>query len=711
MGKLFTLENFSKNIRVLITRVGLPLGREIENKLKDLKKFEIISCQNPSPNLIKEEPFDVVIHLAGFDPPSFAETLYHTSILHQLLDLCLKHKAKFVLVLPSDNTSLKEVAISLVTQFHKLFSVNYELVELGEKDLLSDAADEVIKKFVHRTHLQKLKKIPTEKIIEKPKNKAPLPKKIILILLLIMIIPMGIIGWRFTGLKLLECSLTSLKQGNWIQSQKCAKGAITLNASTKIAKLYSDLAKVGEIGGRLLSGRSEDLENFSGELSYARERIAQVQIEVTDEPTRILLAGWRELLTRLKYVTADAGSLMGTTKSVNYLILIQDAFELRPTGGYLEGVALLTVTAGRIENVQLLTAFTADSLLKGTVIPPEDLQVATGENSWYLRDSNWDPDFTKTARQTAWFIEKQLHKSTDIVVGLNTRTLAELLEITGPVKVSGEPREINADNFLTLGLSKSSADPAARNYYLDVFGAMLAKTQTLSADRLGQLGSVILRGLESRQLMVSPVGETTLPNIVATGWSGNLDPEGIYLVSSNVGINKANSSVNQKTLVDVSLSRLEAEISLSTVFINKALGNTWPTGNYKNYLRFYLPSDASIKRIVVNNKSLGPESVRTTSTSEFLEVGILVNIPANQEVTVGINFSRKLPDISRFSFSLNIPNQPGLAAGSLGVTLRYPPTWLAQTEKPAAVAAAGLLRYNGDISKPFKMSADFLKHD
>ena len=96
MGKLFTLENFSKNIRVLITRVGLPLGREIENKLKDLKKFEIISCQNPSPNLIKEEPFDVVIHLAGFDPPSFAETLYHTSILHQLLDLCLKHKAKFV---------------------------------------------------------------------------------------------------------------------------------------------------------------------------------------------------------------------------------------------------------------------------------------------------------------------------------------------------------------------------------------------------------------------------------------------------------------------------------------------------------------------------------------------------------------------------------------------------------------------------------------
>ena len=164
MGKLFTMESFSKNIRVLITRVGLPLGREIENKLKELKRFEIVSCQNPSPALINEEPFDVVIHLAGFDPPSFAETLYHTSILHQLLDLCLKHKAKFILVLPANNTSLKDVAISLVSQFHKLFSVSYELIELGEKEILSDAADEVIKRFVHRTHLQKLKKISLEKI-------------------------------------------------------------------------------------------------------------------------------------------------------------------------------------------------------------------------------------------------------------------------------------------------------------------------------------------------------------------------------------------------------------------------------------------------------------------------------------------------------------------------------------------------------------------
>lgn len=722
MGNLFTMENFSRNIRVLITRVGLPLGREIENKLKELKKFEIISCQNPSPALINEEPFDIVIHLAGFDPPSFAETLYHTSILHQLLDLCLKHKAKFILVLPANNSSLKEVAISLVSQFHKLFSVNYELIEMGEKEILSDAANEVIRKFVHRTHLQKLKKTSPEKIVETPKIKTQKPKWLIFIFILVAIIPMGIFAWRQAGKKFLDCGRQSLQMGLWSQGRKCAKGAIVLKASPKVAQLFLDLAEVGKLGSRLLSGRSEDLENFAGELSYAQERIAQVQIEISDEPTRILLSGWREVLNRLKFVVADAKTLLGANRSINYLVLIQDVYELRPTGGFIEGVGLLTVSGGRIENVQLLTVHVADGQLNGTVTPPEDLQIATNESGWYLRDSNWDPSFPKTAHQVAWFIEKQLHKSTDVVVGLNTKTLEKILGVVGPVMVSGETREINAGNFLDIGLSKSSADPTKRSFYLDVFGAILTKLQTLPVDKLGQLGSVILDGLESRQTTISPVGDTRLPNIAATGWNGDLMPiscigsaacvaDTIYMVSSNMGINKANSAVDQKTIVDVTLSNLDAQISLSTVFINKSLGNAWPAGNYKNYLRFYLPNKANLKQVLINDKPLEAGSLYVKSTVEFTEVGFLVNVPANQSTTVGISFFQSLPGTNRFGYSLNIPNQPGLGTGSLGVSIHYPPAWSVQTSSPAVVAAAGLLRYNGDIGQPFKIGVDLLRHD
>ncbi len=713
MSNLFTLENFSRNIRILITRVGLPLGREIENKLRNLNKMEIVSCQNPSPGLINEEPFDVVIHLAGFDPPSFAETLYHTSILHQLLDLCLKHKAKFILVLPLGKTSLKEVAVSLVSQFHKLFSVNFELIEIGEKDLLSDSADEVINRFVHRTHLQKLKKAFTEKVKEEIKPKTVKPNKIIFGLLLMSIIPLGIIMRGVVGEKLIQCSQKSLQTGLWTQSRKCANGAVALGISPKLAKLFLDLAKVGELGGQLLSGRSEDLENFSGELSYARERIAQVQIEILDEPTRILLGGWRELLSRLKYVTADAGVLLGTNKSINYLILIQDVNEVRSTGGFIEGVGLLTVAGGKTENIQLLTSYTADGLLKGSVTPPNDLMMATGEQGWYLRDSNWDPSFPNSAKQAAWFVEKQLQKITDIVVGLNTKTLAKILTVTGPITLPGEPHEINSGNLMSIGLAKATADPANRSFYLDVFGAILTKLQVLPSGKLGQLGAVFLDGLESRQIMISPVGETVLPNIIATGWDGNLGSfaDSIYMVSSNVGINKANSSVDQKTTIDVSLTNLEAQVSISSQFVNKSTSNTWPAGNYKNYLRFYLPNNANLKHVLVNDKKLGAELINIKSTPEFMEVGFLINVLPNQSTTVGVSFNRNLPKTNRFSYALNILNQPGVEGASLGVSIHYPATWLAQINKSAGIAAAGLLKYNTDTNRPFKTSVDFLKRD
>ena len=44
--RLFT-ENIFSNVRLLLTRCGLPLGKEILKQLEQLQKFEIVACQNP----------------------------------------------------------------------------------------------------------------------------------------------------------------------------------------------------------------------------------------------------------------------------------------------------------------------------------------------------------------------------------------------------------------------------------------------------------------------------------------------------------------------------------------------------------------------------------------------------------------------------------------------------------------------------------------
>lgn len=716
--------NFFKNIRVLVTRSGLPLGKEVIKELQQLQKFEIVACQNPGKDLINQEPFDIIIHLAGFDPPSFAETLYHTSILHQLLDLCLRHKAKIILVLPLVPSSLKDVAVSLVKQFNKLFKVDYFLVEVGEKDNLTDSASEILKKFVHQSHRQKLKRVT---VVEQPpvvKKPAPPWLKGLLVTLIVgSSLHLLFLTQTWIGKSLVVCSQSSLQAGLWKKTRDCAQAALFVASITPdvyksktnmtLPKLFSDLSTIGEAGQQLLTGKSEDISNFSNQLSYAQEQIAQAQLDIQDEALQTKFVEWRLLLARLRTAVEDSGVLLGMTRPVSYLVLLQDANELRPTGGFIDSLAVVSVTAGKIEDIQLLTAYAADGQMKGLVEPPADLKKSLGENNWYLRDSNWDPDFTKSAVRAAWFVNKQLNKQVDFVVGMNTQTLSQLVDLVSP----GQGKMLSAQ-----GLASATTDFTKSSFYLQTLEKTLSGIQDSSFDKVGQLGAIILGALENRQMFIAPTGNLSLPNLAAAGWDGALNlpvcqaavpciSDTVYVVNSNVGVNKVNSAISQKTLLDVDFELTLAKASLNVVYSNLSPNQNWPLGNYKNFVRIYLPERAQVSRVVIGDKIQPPTSYEINFVGGWTVVGLLVEVPVGQSVPLGINFQRGLPTTQKFAYNLSVLNQPGVQEGTLGVTLRYPTRWSVSTTKPAAVAAAGLLRYNADKAKPFRVALEFLRNE
>ena len=67
--------------------------------------------------------------------------------------------------------------------------------------------------------------------------------------------------------------------------------------------------------------------------------------------------------------------------------------ELRPTGGFIGSYAIMTFDKGRLAEIVVNDVYTADGQLKGHVDPPEPIRKYLGEGGWFLRDSNWDPDF------------------------------------------------------------------------------------------------------------------------------------------------------------------------------------------------------------------------------------------------------------------------------------------------------------------------------
>ena len=110
--------------------------------------------------------------------------------------------------------------------------------------------------------------------------------------------------------------------------------------------------------------------------------------------------------------------LIGQDQKRTYLVLLQNNNELRPTGGFIGSFAFLTFDKGKFVDFEVQDVYWADGQLKGHVEPPSELKKYLGEANWYLRDSNWDPDFPTSAVKAQWFLEKETGRVVDGEWGL-----------------------------------------------------------------------------------------------------------------------------------------------------------------------------------------------------------------------------------------------------------------------------------------------------
>ncbi|MFH1145878.1 MAG: DUF4012 domain-containing protein, partial [bacterium] len=103
----------------------------------------------------------------------------------------------------------------------------------------------------------------------------------------------------------------------------------------------------------------------------------------------------------LKYYS----SLAGYDGESNYLIMIQNSSELRPTGGFFGTYSFITMKEGKLikfvtDNIYSLDYNAKDKMNK---IAPPPLQKYVKQWQWFLRDANWYPDFPTSARQVIDF--------------------------------------------------------------------------------------------------------------------------------------------------------------------------------------------------------------------------------------------------------------------------------------------------------------------
>lgn len=233
-----------------------------------------------------------------------------------------------------------------------------------------------------------------------------------------------------------------------------------------LLKAVNHLKNLGE---KIQNLNIKNLEDISSAVENQKAVIPEIISELTaaeenlkNIKTNLLPENLREKTELLREKLKEASSLaekieenipalenlLGIRYPHRYLILFQNNYEARPTGGFIGSVMLLDINDGSLAKSEIIDVYDLDGQFHEFIEPPYEIKELT--NEWRLRDSNYWPDFSISGEKAAWFFQKEGGPSVDSVIAINQTILKDILEITGPVSIEELKAPITSENYDTL---------------------------------------------------------------------------------------------------------------------------------------------------------------------------------------------------------------------------------------------------------------------
>lgn len=411
-----------------------------------------------------------------------------------------------------------------------------------------------------------------------------------------------------------------------------------------------------------------------------------------------------EIHQRLQAVLPD---MVGTSKKRTYALLLQNNQELRPTGGFIQAIAFLNFDNGSLVSNQVYSVYELDKKISGQVVPPDEIKQFLGENNWYLRDSNWSPDFPKTSKEITWFIEKSLGITVDGVIALNIFSLADLIEAVGPISLP-EYNEVLTQRNIEERMEFHSEvilidSPQSVDYSVKVLTKILEGLTNLKEESVPTLLESLNHSLETKQAMVYSSVESEQSIMQGLGWTGNIAPpscptrlsvvdcmvDTVAQVEANIGINKANYYLNRAINHSIFVSKTNAQHTRTITFDNTAQSNSWPKGTYKAYVKFYVNPTAILEKALINGSELAINQVIQTEEDGFKVLGIRVDVPIQKQLQLQLVYSTPLSTNGSFSYVFYNRKQSGIDSDPFTIQITHSPDI-----KPVLVAPSATILGN-----------------
>ncbi|MBI3955734.1 DUF4012 domain-containing protein [Candidatus Gottesmanbacteria bacterium] len=515
----------------------------------------------------------------------------------------------------------------------------------------------------------------------------------------------------------------------FVRPDEARGGEVSLAVAIEQARLALDglTNSLGLAGAQLRLIESDGTFPFT--ISFVKRMTERAEVEINSALSQ---AGAMRNLLALYRATG------GFDEKKTYLILLQNSMELRPTGGFIGSIAIMTIADGVIETPVVQDVYAIDGQLKGHVDPPGPMKELLKQEHWYLRDSNWDPDFVVSGEQAAWFYQKETGVAVDGVVAVSTPVLTELLAVTGPIDLPDYNDRITAENFFGKSLFYTKADffPGStqkKDFLGSLMVALLGRITSRKPGDASGLAQVASRALGSGDIQFW-FGQREAQAIAEqAGWAGTLtEPlacqredapctvQRVGLVEANLGVNKVNAFISRsiKARVDIdedgAIDGTIAVVYRNTSTDDASLGSG---GTYLAYLRVLVPADALIVSATMDGVEIpGKATSLSAITTPYRDADEIIGgsaavaalaftVPPGRGRSVMITYHQGIPMTftdGQAAFVYTMRKQPGIVDTPMDIAIGYPAGWStdAATETFANIRE---VRYNTvlDATKTF----------
>ncbi len=450
------------------------------------------------------------------------------------------------------------------------------------------------------------------------------------------------------------------------------------------------------------------------------------------ERTEEQLDSLRRMVTTASGLFALYPQIAGYKEPKRYLVLLQNSMELRPTGGFIGSLGLITFADGKMTEFAIQDVYEVDGQLKGHVDPPAPIGELLAQEHWYLRDSNWDPDFKVSGQRAAWFYEKETGTRVHGVIAVSTPLVVDLLSATGPIELADYNDRISAENFFgkSLFYTQENFFPGStqkKDFLGSLARTLITKLTTDTASNSIAVLRAFVSALERKNIQFMFEDPSVQSLVERFGWAGRhvlsaacTAREGAECVSDPLSIVEANMGVNKVNYFVTRAIEREITIDANGGISERVLvrfRNAAPTGDtplvgsaYQAYVRFALPPQTLPQDVAINGVSIPsrdskkkhlpavPYVERADEGGDTFTLGVALTVPAGSDTTLQFSYRRDKPLVFTAGgahMEIIERKQPGVEDTPLRITIRFPPFW---REANTVVAKDGELSYNTTLS-------------